>query len=197
MSKLFPSLFFFISFNCFAYLSSNCSNVVDNVPKAVDNFLNYICCYDDLNKINGITENTTIFNDWIIKGYFIIIDQANNIALLPYEIFKKLLRLSYLRHTNYELIEDSTVIPIGDTSIIPKIANISSLVKLPINSIDKFIVANKYNRGSYNDWNAMCCVKVIVITASVILVMVFIYVCVKRLRVQKGKYYVQRRNSDI
>jgi uncharacterized membrane protein len=146
--------------------------------------------------MNGITENTTIFNDWIIKGYFFIIDQANNITLLPYEIFKKLLRLSYFRHTGYELIENSTIVPVGDTSIIPKIANVSSLVKLPINSITKFIATKKYNRHTYNDWDIMYFIKVISITVSVVLVMVFIYICVKRLRVQKGKYYVQRRDLD-
>ena len=196
MPKLFLSLFFFISFNCVATLPINCTNIANNTPKTIANILNYLCYYNDLNKINCITKNTSILNDWIAKGYFVIVDQANNIVLLPYEILKKLLLSSYFGYTTLDLIEDSNVISVKDSSTIPKIINTSSIVKLPVNSINKFIAYNEYDRY-YGKFSVKHFVTALIIIGSAILVIIITCVCVSKFKSKKKNRLIPRRNIDI
>jgi hypothetical protein len=196
MSKLFISLFFVISFNCFATLPINCTNIANNTPKTVANILNYLCCKDDLNKINFITKNTSIFNDWIAKGYFIIIDKANNIVLLPYEIFKKLLTPSYCEQFNDDLIKGSSVISIDDTSKISQVANISSLVKLPINVINYFIAINEYDENVYNS-RRRDGITFAIVFGSIVLLVGITCLCLAIYKSKKKDYLLPRRNIDI
>ena len=201
MSKCFSILFFFVSFNCLANPPINCTNINGNTPKAVANILKYMCGYCDLNKINCITENTTILNDWIANGYFFIIDQTENVVLLPYEIFKKLLPLSYFGYSSDNLITDSSVISVAESSKISEISNISCLVKVPLNSINNFIAMNKHNNKFYDNWSSEIVIKGVIITIIVVMSMIFLCTCVNtcsnKNRAKNRIYNPPKKNIDI